>query len=548
MQLTYDKGVFEIACHLYDNDLMRRLGLYRDAERNVWVTPWASVVKKLMPHFDDKLNAQRLIDQKIKDQKLRFDLSNATDSDIDIPLPPGKELRAFQRAGVKYLSTLNSGLLADDMGLGKTIQAIALCNLLRPKKVLIICMSSARWNWIDEWRAWSTLDLTVDLLIDGGASDVEIINHDKTYKRSDYIQSVDWDMVIVDETQFLKTPKARRTLAVYGGVKVEDYGKKRKVFKPIKAKYKLCLTGSPILNRPIEIYPTLHYLLPSGFKDKLSFARRYCGATMGQRGVEMNGSSNEEELGKILRSTIMIRRLKRDVLLDLPAKVRQIIEIDATKKIKSAIKAKDDLGIPGELPDPDAINLNDDAYSALVKAMPAGKKIDFAEVARIRKEEGEEMIPYAIEHLEELFDSHQKVICFFVHQAVGEALKKHFGDSVAMIYGKTAMHQRPEEYKKFQNDPKIRLFLGEYKSAGTSITLTAADRVVCAEFPWTPGEISQAEDRAHRIGQKSTVFIQHLVFRGSIGSTILKYVVRKQEIIEKALNLESDPRLIALLK
>ncbi len=549
MKLLYEKGLFIFQCHVTDNDLARRVGLNYDTDRKAWVTPWIGKARKVLDACDNREDALAAIAHREQDQKYTYSLSTSLASTYQVPLPKGRELRGYQRAGVEFIVERNGGLIADEMGLGKTVQAICACNVIRPKRVLIVCPSTVKQNWVIEWKRWTTLPLTIGITTSAinAGTDVEVINYDIAFRKKEYLRDTKWDVVIFDESHRLKNNNAQRTIALFGGVIIDNAKRTRIYVKPLRASVRICMSGSPILNRPIEIFPTLRYLLPSGFPDKMAFARRYCNMKHTGFGMDMNGSSNEEELQKLLRSTVMIRRMKAEVLTELPPKVRQIIEIDPTTKIKAALKKFADFAIPGELEAGEDL-LDEGAYTALVRTMSGARVPSFEEIAALRKEEAIELIPLVLDHLDDILDSKEKVVVFFHHNEVGERIKEHFGDSCVLMYGKTPIPQRQGIVDKFQNDPNCRVFAGNLQTAGVAITLTASDHVVCAEYPWTPGDLTQAEDRCHRFGQTKTVLVQHLAFRGSLGATMLKYIVGKQTNIDKILNQKLDPRLIELLK
>jgi SWI/SNF-related matrix-associated actin-dependent regulator 1 of chromatin subfamily A len=311
-------------------------------------------------------------------------------------------------------------------------------------------------------------------------------------------------------------------------------------FKQIKAKRRLFLTGTPILNRPKEIWSLISSLDPVTYNSYYRFAYRYCGAHKGRFGFDDTGATNLDELQNKLRSTIMVRRLKVDVLKDLPAKRRQIIEfpkngatvqIDNEVKVMSkAMEQLHHLRVAVELSKAsDDINVYKDA----VNKLRDGASAAFQEIAIARRDTAVAKIPYVIEHLK---NCSGKVIVFAHHHVVIDALYESLGKEAVKVTGSVNMTARQEAVDRFQNDPSCLFFIGNIKAAGVGITLTAASHVVFAEITYTPADLLQAEDRAHRIGQKESVLVQHLVLEGSIDSNMARSIVAKMGIIDQALD------------
>ena len=375
------------------------------------------------------------------------------------------------------------------------------------------------------------------------SSYVVIINYDILYRHIDKIHAIDWDFLIIDECQYLKNAKAKRTKLVVGARGVPS----------IKAKKKLALTGTPILNRPIELHNILRYLDPWGWAGQFEFAKRYCNAKHTRFGLDFNGASHLDELQNKLRSSVMVRRLKEEVLFDLPDKVRQVIELDPDSATRKTLKKEMDFWetAVAAVGAKDPENLTYDEYAAVVSLMRGGhSKLNFETMSTVRKESALSKVPMVIEHLKEAIESSGKVVVFCHHTEVAKALYEAFSDdnNAVIVIGETPMQKRQDNVWSFQNLDTVKLFIGNIQAAGVGITLTAASHVVFAEISWVPGEVSQAEDRCHRIGQKNSVLVQHLVLAGSIDSIMAKTIVKKQNVIEKAMDQKMDPELKELLK
>ena len=415
-------------------------------------------------------------------------------------------LRPYQEQGVQdlldklYANKKHGALLADAPGLGKTAQAIEVANrLMFPYKggpafrILVVCPASLRINWSREIQTWVKTDRFFEVRTYG-----EIVR-----KKQDYS---DYTLIIFDEAHYLKNPEAKRTRACMALAE--------------HAYYKLALTGTPVVNRPIEIYPVLQIL---GTKmSRIAFAIRYCAATLkyvpvrggGRRKAwDFNGASNTDELNRNLREAIMVRRTKEEVLTELPSKVRQVIAMD----FKSG--------------ESEEFRKRFSSLSLAADVLDEVKKTPFEELAKERYNVALAKIPYVQDFVADLLEEEDKVVVFAHHREVVRALAE--GDGRVMLYGGMTEKQKDEAVRRFQYDPTIRVFVGQITAAGVGLTLTAARTVVFAEPDWVPGNVTQAEDRCHRIGQKDTVRVFHIVAEGSIDARLVRAIVDKQSVIEE---------------
>jgi SWI/SNF-related matrix-associated actin-dependent regulator 1 of chromatin subfamily A len=235
------------------------------------------------------------------------------------------------------------------------------------------------------------------------------------------------------------------------------------------------------------------------------------------------------------------------VLKDLPPKVRQVIEIapDKAGEIKAERNVWERVLKQLGIKDRDA--LSDSEYRAVVAAMTSGKAIQFDEMSDVRKQTAIAKVEYVITHLKNAVEESGKVVCFCHHREVATFIKHAFGDDAVMLIGGMSEAAKDQAVTRFQNDPAVKLFIGNIMAAGTGLTLTASSHVVFAELSWVPGDLTQAEDRCHRIGTKDSVLVQHIVLAGSLDATMAKYLVRKQEIIEAALDTDVNTEIEKLL-
>jgi len=465
--------------------------------------------------------------------------SHAKDSDIKLVVPDGLKYMPFQKAGIEYSMSRKGVLLADEPGLGKTIQVLGLINQYpNTSNVIVVCPKSVLLNWKNEANKWliKPFDIIVvdkkTIIPKSSESSLYIINYEQLGNHIDNINKILWDFVVLDEAHYIKSKKAIRSRNA----------------KSIKGRKVLRLTGTPLLNRPAEIYNLIDDLDGINFSSFFRFAQRYCDANQTRFGWDFSGASNLGELQEILREKVMVRRLKSEVLIDLPEKTRTIIELQASEKdIKALVKKEKEIAeqLQNELniaKEELAAMKDKDGYTEAVEKYRKAAGITFTEIARMRYETAMAKTPYALDYVKELLESTNKIFLVAHHKDVINQLYNGLIDyNPVLLTGDTSTQDRQNAIDKFQNDVKCRVFIGSITAAGIGITLTAANFVVFVEFDWRPGILTQCEDRCHRVGQKDSVFIQHLVFDGSIDINMLKTIIKKQEVIDKTLDDDNEP-------
>lgn len=540
-QITVSKeGQRWIARFPYDfatKEHVKGAGFRWDPQARYWWTTDAMVAAKLDGAAAATANQQ-------------ISASRAVTAQAEVAVPDGLAYLPYQLAGIATMRTRANVLLADEMGLGKTIQVIGLLNDDPSiKRVLIVCPASLKANWVRELNKWLVRPRQI-AVANGQFPDAEIvvINYDILGKHRATLMAVTWDLLVADESQYLKNEKAQRTQALLGQWTKDKADR----MLPVQAKRKVFLTGTPIVNRPRELWTTVKALDPNGLGSGNfpKFGVRYCDGhqvAINRRGDlrwDFDGASNLEELQQRLRSSIMIRRLKADVLTELPAKRRQVIVVPPNSALaRAAVQAERVLFdryqqaiVAAEKAAAAARARGDnDGYRAAVDKLHSASKIAFDEMAKVRHETAVAKLDAVIEHLELVLESQDKVVVFCHHHDVARALAERFANA-AVVTGEVAPKDRIDQVDKFQHDPDCHLFVGSIQAAGVGLTLTAAQHVVFAEMDWVPGNMSQAEDRLHRIGQRGHVLVQHLVFDNSVDSLMAHIIIDKQEVIEAAMD------------
>lgn len=412
------------------------------------------------------------------------------------------KLRKYQEEGVARLLEITaqrkSAILADEPGLGKTAQVAEYINRTTPATVLIVCPASLRLNWKHELDTWLTHT----------PEHVEIRSYEEITSGKASLQ--EYGLVVFDEAHYMKNPEAARTQACLA----------------LKGEHRLFLTGTPVVNRPMDMFPILKSI---GMKyTKSQFGKKYCGGYLKLIGWrpkkyawDFTGSSNEEELGSILRKHVMVRRTKKEVLTELPDKIRTVIELDIPHEESPELTA--------------AATRYFNAIETAAENIEAAESILFTELATVRKEEALRKIPAILNFIYDLLEEEQKIVVFAFHRDVLEELRnrlnhKHVGN--VLLYGGLGDVAKDTAVRVFQTEPDCRVFLGQMTAAGTGLTLTASRTIVFAEHDWVPGNLTQCEDRCHRMGQKDTVRVIHLVPAGSIESRMIRVVTEKQKVID----------------
>ncbi|XP_017680878.1 PREDICTED: SWI/SNF-related matrix-associated actin-dependent regulator of chromatin subfamily A-like protein 1 isoform X1 [Lepidothrix coronata] len=435
--------------------------------------------------------------------------------DADLSVVDSKivtSLMPFQREGVNFAILRNGRLLlADDMGLGKTIQAICIAAYYQKEwPLLVVTPSSVRFTWAEAFHRWlpSLSPDSTNVIVTGKdnltGSLINIISFDLLSKMDKQLKST-FQVVIVDESHFLKNIKTARCRAAMPLLKA--------------AKRVILLSGTPAMSRPVELYTQIAAVQPSFFPQFHSFGLRYCDARKMPWGWDYSGSSNLTELKILLEESIMIRRLKSDVLSQLPAKQRKMVVV-APEGINAKTKA---------------------VLEAEAKRMAKGYKSKQQEKEALLvffSRTAEAKIRSVIEYILELLESGNNKFLVFAHHkimldaVVAELEKKHV--EYIRIDGSTPSVERQSLCQKFQFSEKQVVAVLSLTAANMGLTLSAADLVVFAELFWNPGILIQAEDRAHRIGQTSSVNVHYLVARGTADDYLWPMIQEKIRVLGEA--------------
>lgn len=556
MKLLYRDGCFICDSKFEEKEIPKQAGFSFDKiVARKWATKDPTIATKLAKYADDA--ARAVLDKLTAQVQQNLVLSHAAEIDLELVRPDGLDYRPYQKVGIHWASQRKSSLIADEMGLGKTIQAIgAINNIEWVRHVLIVCPASLKLNWKRELEKWLTKDLSIQI-IDGQTepsiiatvhADIIIINYDILWKFNTCLNTYVWDMVVADEIHRCKNPSARMTRSLFGHKATkQEKDKGKEDILPIKGRINIGLTGTPIDNRPAEAFPILNWLDKEAWPNFFRFALRYCDAKQTQWGWDFKGHSNLEEFQKKLRSTLMIRRLKSQVEKEIPPKQRSLIVLspngasELVEREKQAY-ARHDTMIQEARANVDLARAGgtEEEYKNAIARLRSVQGVMMTEMSKLRAEIGIAKAPLVVEHVLGKLEENEglKVIVFAHHTAVIDILMTGLKDYYPVkLTGSCSLKARQAAVDAFQNEPGVQVFVGNIQAAGVGITLTAASNVIFAEEAWVPGHISQAEDRAHRIGQTNTVFVEHLVFDDSLDAKMAQTIINKQEVIDKALDV-----------
>jgi len=444
----------------------------------------------------------------------------------------GRKLYEHQKEGIKFLVSRKKAILADDMGLGKTLQSVMGTLAAESKKVLIICPSSTKINWEREINMFGEYDTSIISGRKWKPAKYTIINYDilknfhtvkkrgeKPIEELTNILDEKFDTLIVDEAHYLKNHQSIR------GSIVTDLVKKN-AFENV-----WLLTGTPVANRPKDLYNLLK-IIGHPLSDNWQFyVKRYCDAKNFKKKMKngkikniwvIDGNSNLNELSIRIKNKVL-RRMKEDVL-DMPEKT--IIPVF------------------NELTSKEWVEYDNLWEEYLIKRQEQKKRgnpqRDLVELILLRQFIALKAIPNTIELAENALEEGKKIIIFTTFTDELLELQEYFGNQCVVHNGSMGDKDKQFSVDEFQNNPKKKVFIGNIMSAGVGITLTAADTVIFNSFDWVPGNNEQAEDRSYRIGQKNNVSVYYQLFEDTISTRMWYTLKHKKNVIDQIIGNNND--------
>ena len=434
-----------------------------------------------------------------------------------IKLAPGIDkisegsLYPHQADGVAFLLSKKRAILADDMGLGKTRQAIVAMEAGTPEgTILVVCPASLKLNWK---REILMVDATATVEVLGVGKNQTapprwvIVNYDLLSKYAERLHAVNWAGVILDEAHFIKNASKRTSYCLkLLGVQAEAGA------ALIGPDFVFLLTGTPMTNRPKDLFNLLRCVGHPSARSFLSFAKRFCDAYRNDYGWVTTGASNLDELNLLMKET-SIRRMK-DEVLSLPPKVRTWVPVDISAS-KASLNAIGSFLSWYSQTDPSQPN-DTEFLARLTKVRTALHKAKFNAVS---------------ERIKDVIATGEKVIVFTCFSDGIERHKKKLGDQAVTITGSDTSKQRMDAVDSFQSDPNVRVALCNIIAGGVGITLTAGTHVIFQDLDWVPANHAQAEDRCYRIGQDHRVTVEYFHAAGTLDSYIAELLEQKMNLI-----------------
>lgn len=502
--------------------------------------------------LDVPAHVQQMGERALQNAKKRFELSkihvpNGDLAEFGLKTPPFP----FQKVALDYIESLGyRALVGDDMGLGKTMTGIAAAVRAKSQRVVVVTRSVALDGWQRRALEWTFYEVRQAM----GKKPVARRKRDNTLKAPDHAcvlnepikmrqgivilnfdileqwkdHILEWkpDFLVIDEAHIIKEPKAKRSMAAFELIRNIDNV--------------VLMTGTPIANRPIELYYLLDALHPGKWGTFFQYAKRYCDAkqkvikfdyvTTGKMvknqygkmvpekikkpvmAWDFSGASNLQELHTRLRASCMIRRMKDDVLDNLLPPINETIPIEA-----SGTYLEMEQGL---------LQVIDGILE------PASRAAGEAALHELFAAAAEEKIVWGKEWIKAfLEDSDKKLVVFFNHNRVGVAMKEFLEEMGIKTVHFWGTESTPNGEYIFQNEDDYRVALCSFGVAREALTLTASSYQLFLEFTWVPGWMDQAKDRVRRIGQKDIVNYYYAVLKNSAEERIVHALLQKQDII-----------------
>ena len=415
-------------------------------------------------------------------------------------------LYPHQIEGVAFLLGRRRSILADDMGLGKTRQAaLAMAAAVPAGPYLVVCPASVKHNWARELRL-ALPDSEVRIVGPGGPPAAgfrgwAIVNYDLLHRDEDALLALGCAGFVFDEGHYIKNHRSRRSQLA-----------RRLVAEAAGSPVVHVLTGTPLTNRPRDLFPLLQLVDHPLGRSFLAFARRYCDGHKNDYGYwQTGGASHEAELAVQLQG-VMLRRSK-DEVLDLPAKQRNWIEMDVDAGVRQAL---------------------DEATErfAAAERTERGGRLGIAMFSGARRRLAVAKVPHTLDFVRGAVAQGEKVVLFSCFTHATRRFARALGEEAVTVTGEVPTDKRQALVDRFQNDDSVRVFIGQIHAAGVGINLTAARQVVFNDLDWVPANHWQAEDRTHRIGQRGTVNVTYMIARQTLEAFVRTVLERKARLVD----------------
>lgn len=415
----------------------------------------------------------------------------------------GGTLEPFQWAAVHYALEARRVFLADEQGLGKTVEALATLEADEAYPAIVICPASLKLNWEREARRW--LPHRAIAVVEGRSAvpvtgEITILNYEIVAAHRDELARLRPQALVVDESHYCKNPRAKRTQAV-----------RRLASAVAPDGLRLALTGTPVLNHAEELISQLRVLgRLEDFGSGARFARQF------------QGPLTEERLHWHLRRRCFVRRLKREVLPQLPAKRQVVVPVELDNEREYRLAERDVIEWLRQQP----LDLSE--LNARIAATLRAERL--AQLGTLQRLAARGKLSAALTWIHDFLASGEPLVVFARHVEVQEAVLARFPDALHLL-GRDALADREAAIRAFQAPDGPTLIVGATRVAAQGITLTRASNVAFLELEWTPALHDQAEDRCHRIGQRDAVTAWYLLAANTIDETMAALIERKRGLV-----------------
>ena len=506
-----------------------------DSKRAAWQAPLSSV-KEVMGWAETfsvyvEPEVIEIADDVTEKMNEFIEASRSTDAGVQVDKLQG-ELLPYQRAGVSYASRARRSFIADEMGLGKTIQALATVEYVKDSyPTVVVCPPSLVLNWASEYAKWLPERRVATVtnrkfFPEKGSYDVVVVGYSNLAAWEKQLSG--HRSYIFDESHYCKTPTAQRTKAA---VKIARSAPKEGIV--------LCLTGTPVTNRPNEYASQLEILgRLKDFGGLWGFYRRYCAAYQDKFGQwNISGHSHLDELNERLRGSCYIRRTKDQVLSELPPVIHSKLLVEGeSAAMKEYKKAENDILVYiADRARQMAIEQGKPSYGAAIAAMIRAEANEhLVRLSVLRRLSAKAKMEAAIEWIGARVENGKKVVVAAHHRDIVDEIARKYGN--LRIQGGMAVEEVEENKRKFQTLPvdKSPVIVLSIQAAKTGHTLTASEECLFIELPWTPADVDQTYSRLHRIGQKGSVTSTYMLTAGTIDEDIYSLIENKRSVVNAA--------------
>jgi len=498
---------------VWDPDVGRAFERFPGAEGTRAVPPDAWVAEQLdafVARHDVQVTqpAGEVLDGLLAERREAAEAIRRSRSDHGEPIAStaavlGGELAPFQWAGVRYVLDARRAFLADEQGLGKTVEALAALEADGAFPAIVVCPASMKLGWQREAAHW--LPHRSVAVLEGRTpvpprGEITILNYEIVAAHREALARRHPRALVVDESHYCKNPRAKRTQAV------------RRLASAVAADgLRLALTGTPVLNHADELIAQLRVI---GRLEDFGSGARFS--------QQFRGPLSEERLHWHLRRRCFVRRLKSDVLPQLPAKRQVVVPVALTNEAEYRLAERDVIAWLRSQP----LDLSE--LNARIAATLRAERL--AQLGTLQRLAARGKLAAALAWIEDFLVSGEPLVVFARHVEVQQAVIARFPAALHLV-GADSLQDREAAIRAFQDPAGPSLIIGATRVAAQGITLTRASNVAFLELEWTPAMHDQAEDRCHRIGQRDAVTAWYLLAAGTIDETMARLIQSKRALV-----------------